>query len=260
MAPEAIMNLQFSTKSDIWSFGVTAYEIFIREEPFADREPVDVAMAVCRQNLKPTFPEKFPKELIGIFNKCFETNVDSRPTTTELINALQLYLDPTKTFTTSGNQYGSVTAVSKGKQPASLSPSKSQYGSVTTVSKGNQTTPHENVTSTSTNNLPSTTSSNKYENVTTVSRPPSTTSSNKYENVTTPSKGEEKSPLPSTQTTQYQPFLKSNRSLNASLKPAQEGNNANQYDNLSSVVVGNDKNIQQQQYNVMKEQSSNEKL
>ena len=123
MAPEAIMNLQFSTKSDVWAFGVTAYEIFIREEPFADRDPVDVAMAVCRQNLKPTFPEKFPKELIGIFNKCFETNADSRPTTEELISALQLYLEPTKTFTASGNQYGSVTAVSKGKQPASPTPS-----------------------------------------------------------------------------------------------------------------------------------------
>ena len=120
MAPEAIMNLQFSTKSDVWAFGVTAYEIFIREEPFAETDPVEVAMAVCRRDLKPILPDNFPKELVGIFNKCFETNVDSRPTTTELINALQIYLAPLE------------------PKPMTSKPSSTQYGSVTTASKTNQ--------------------------------------------------------------------------------------------------------------------------
>ena len=133
MAPEAIMNLQFSTKSDVWAFGVTAYEIFIREEPFAGRDPVEVAMAVCRQNFKPVLPNNFPQQLLAIFNKCFETNPDSRPTTVELMTALQLTLDPTTL--PSSTQYGSVTAVTKANQttPTPLSPS--QYGSVTTITK-----------------------------------------------------------------------------------------------------------------------------
>ena len=139
MAPEAILNLQFSTKSDVWAFGVTAYEIFIREEPFTGRDPVEVAMAVCRQNLKPVLPKNFPQELVAIFNKCFETNPDSRPTTAELLAALQLTIDPTTSITSAPllTQYGSVTAVTKANQttPAPTPLTSSQYGSVTAITK-----------------------------------------------------------------------------------------------------------------------------
>ena len=46
MAPEAIMNLQFSTKSDVWAFGVTAYEIFIRDDAEFEFVPPETVAGV----------------------------------------------------------------------------------------------------------------------------------------------------------------------------------------------------------------------
>ena len=33
-APESLANKEYSTKSDIWSFAMTVYEVYYQEEPF----------------------------------------------------------------------------------------------------------------------------------------------------------------------------------------------------------------------------------
>jgi serine/threonine protein kinase len=43
MAPESLTNLTYSEKSDVWSFGITVWEIVTRGEPYPDYSAVQVA-------------------------------------------------------------------------------------------------------------------------------------------------------------------------------------------------------------------------
>ncbi len=42
MAPESLTKKQYSTKSDVWSFGVTLYEIMARNEPWPGNFTIDI--------------------------------------------------------------------------------------------------------------------------------------------------------------------------------------------------------------------------
>ena len=108
MAPEAIMNLEFSPRSDVWSFGITAIEIFSRKEPYGDQDPMQVALVICKGEMKPTLPANFPADLIDIFMKCFEMKPENRPNTADLIAAIQKEIEKVPVQT---SPYSSLTLV-----------------------------------------------------------------------------------------------------------------------------------------------------
>ena len=51
MAPEALVQKKYSTKSDVWSFGVTVVEILSQEEPYKVRRRGELK---CFLNIAPT--------------------------------------------------------------------------------------------------------------------------------------------------------------------------------------------------------------
>jgi serine/threonine protein kinase len=48
MSPEAVTKRQYSQKSDVWSFGVTLWEMCTGELPFSGMEPIQVAVQIAK--------------------------------------------------------------------------------------------------------------------------------------------------------------------------------------------------------------------
>lgn len=83
---------KYSEKSDVWSFGVTCYEIWARKLPYSDLpdrpDPVQIATLVASDGLHPIFPKETPKPVVEVLNKCFTQSADERPTFTEMYEML----------------------------------------------------------------------------------------------------------------------------------------------------------------------------
>ena len=84
VAPEVLRGQSYTQASDIYSFGMVAYELLTGLPPYHD-VPHDVSLAikVC-QGLRPQFQIKVPKFLEDLINKCWEADPLKRPKASEL--------------------------------------------------------------------------------------------------------------------------------------------------------------------------------
>jgi len=89
MAPEALIQRIYSTKSDVWSYGVTLVEILTSgQDPYPGIDPVEAATAVMQEGLCPTIPGHCPIKLGQLLHDCFSRNPDPRPEFKDIITAL----------------------------------------------------------------------------------------------------------------------------------------------------------------------------
>lgn len=80
MAPESIIYGLFSTKSDVWSFGVLLYEVVtFGETPYNDYEVKEIVDSAKNGVLKLPRPETCPELLYSIMRQCQEHKADYRP-------------------------------------------------------------------------------------------------------------------------------------------------------------------------------------
>jgi serine/threonine protein kinase len=83
MSPENISRLEYSEKSDVWSYGATLVELITGNVPFPDLEVVEVATKV-RDGLA-TALDYLPQQcaapgwVIKLIQKCFTFDEASRP-------------------------------------------------------------------------------------------------------------------------------------------------------------------------------------
>jgi serine/threonine protein kinase len=80
MAPEVLRGYQYTKAADIYSFGIVMNEFLSEEIPFNDI-PHDYILAVqiCK-GLRPKISEGMPKILADLIMKCWDANVENRPT------------------------------------------------------------------------------------------------------------------------------------------------------------------------------------
>lgn len=90
MSVEAIQNKIYSTKSDVWSFGVVCWEgttpylfpifhffpklvllVLSRGDPFHDLDPVNAAMKIVYENLRLSIPPTASEMLSDIMTRCW---------------------------------------------------------------------------------------------------------------------------------------------------------------------------------------------
>jgi len=95
MAPEALTSKEYSTKSDVWSFGVVIFEILTRKSPYEDFNLMQIATKVAMGTLslaaelerQPDFVS-YPKNIVSVFKSCLEFRPERRPEFEDIINLL----------------------------------------------------------------------------------------------------------------------------------------------------------------------------
>jgi serine/threonine protein kinase len=99
LSPEALLNNMFSTKSDVWSFGILLYEIGIYGEQPSYKNKDGTAFIVSKDNivefkkmlingLQHTLNDVLPKYLADIMYSCWKLNIYDRPSFKDIINKL----------------------------------------------------------------------------------------------------------------------------------------------------------------------------
>ena len=88
-APEAILYNRFSIKSDVWSFGVTMWEVVTKGRwPYPGMSNAETSEQVQRGYRMPK-PDGCPDPLYEIILSCWKDEPESRPTFEYLQSALQ---------------------------------------------------------------------------------------------------------------------------------------------------------------------------
>lgn len=94
-APEAIQRAHFSNKSDVWSFGITVYEIIgMGREPYEGAKNKEVVTMVIKEGARLPMPSAevalkgCPQNLHDLMMKCWALAPDARPSFDEIANDL----------------------------------------------------------------------------------------------------------------------------------------------------------------------------
>lgn len=89
LAPELVDDSECTKASDIYSLGVTFWEIATRKHPFTKFTAPRVLIPMRVKNgLKETIPEDVPKKLSTLIQKCWELVPDKRPTADQVAQYL----------------------------------------------------------------------------------------------------------------------------------------------------------------------------
>ncbi|KAI9554138.1 hypothetical protein GHT06_019410 [Daphnia sinensis] len=91
MAIESLTRREFSTSSDIWSFGVVLWEVTtLAQQPYVEIDPFEVGR-VLRDGYRLTQPINCPDELYAIMAYCWASSKSDRPTAPQLYRELHQF-------------------------------------------------------------------------------------------------------------------------------------------------------------------------
>lgn len=79
MAPESTSKQEYSSKSDVWAWGITIWELLSRLEPYPDMDSVQAVLAV-KDGLRPTIPQGTREGLATLLKQCWSLSPQERPT------------------------------------------------------------------------------------------------------------------------------------------------------------------------------------
>ncbi|PKC55730.1 kinase-like protein [Rhizophagus irregularis] len=93
MAPEVLRGHQYTKAADIYSFGIIMNELLSEEIPFNDISHNEfLAIKICK-GLRPTISKDVPMLLADLIIKCWDAEIENRPTTKELYQILTKWND-----------------------------------------------------------------------------------------------------------------------------------------------------------------------
>ncbi|KAJ3042328.1 putative protein serine/threonine kinase [Rhizophlyctis rosea] len=84
MAPEVILRSAYNAKADIWSLGITAWELANGLPPHANLHPMRVLFIIPQQPV-PTLDKKFSPEFRDFVAKCLAKRPSQRPNARDLL-------------------------------------------------------------------------------------------------------------------------------------------------------------------------------
>lgn len=86
LAPECIMHLALSAKSDIWSLGITMFEIVTGAPPHSNLPPLDAMQCIsCGEVPISLDGKRYSKEFQDFVSKCLTRTFSERPSAAELL-------------------------------------------------------------------------------------------------------------------------------------------------------------------------------
>jgi len=79
MAPEVARHEKYRKSADVYSFGMVLFELVTHEVPFADRLPLQAAVATSLYGYRPTLPPDTPTQLARLVEACWHATPTERP-------------------------------------------------------------------------------------------------------------------------------------------------------------------------------------
>ncbi|CAI9111012.1 OLC1v1011143C1 [Oldenlandia corymbosa var. corymbosa] len=89
MAPEVIEHKPYDHKADVFSFAIVLWELLTREIPYSDLTPLQAAIGVVQQGLRPEIPKDTNPKLVDLLEKCWQQEPTLRPKFSEILETLQ---------------------------------------------------------------------------------------------------------------------------------------------------------------------------
>nr|GMC65872.1 serine/threonine-protein kinase STY17-like [Ipomoea batatas] len=88
MAPEVIEHKPYDHKADVFSFGIVVWELLTGEIPYAFLTPLQAALGVVQQGLRPTVPKDTHPKIVELLEKCWQPDPNQRPEFSEILEIL----------------------------------------------------------------------------------------------------------------------------------------------------------------------------
>jgi predicted Ser/Thr protein kinase len=93
MSPESLKDRSYSTKSDVWTFGITVNEIISRQEPHANEDQLTIAARIRDHAVTPIIPEGADPVLVEVIKMCLKAHPSERPTMEDVCTMLRSKVD-----------------------------------------------------------------------------------------------------------------------------------------------------------------------
>lgn len=91
-APEVLTNQMFSSRSDVWSFGIVLYELITQgQTPYTDMTDKEVMQNVTLEKYHMPCPKDCPSKLYHIMKSCWKYTPTHRPSFATLQSELENY-------------------------------------------------------------------------------------------------------------------------------------------------------------------------
>jgi len=89
VAPEIIRKDTYTTKADVYSFGVCLWEMVTRDEVYPNIAPFQIIVSVATKNLRPVIPTDISKELAELIQRCWDDNPKERYDFKDLVEVFE---------------------------------------------------------------------------------------------------------------------------------------------------------------------------
>jgi serine/threonine protein kinase len=87
MAPELLAaDETYSSKVDVYAYGIVLWEIATGEVPFVGLEPAQIVVQVFMKDLRPPLPDRLNPQIRELITQCWDKNPDLRPTFDDIVS------------------------------------------------------------------------------------------------------------------------------------------------------------------------------
>src|SRR6266540_1000687 len=88
MAPEILQRKEYTTASDIYSFGMIMWELMTGRNPFWDKiQDTELIIEIC-DGLRPSIVANAPENYIELMQECWYSDPNKRPTSFEILKRI----------------------------------------------------------------------------------------------------------------------------------------------------------------------------
>lgn len=88
MAPEVIRHEPYSSKADVYSFAIVMWELLAKDIPYKKQTPMQTAIAVAEQQLRPALPRHTPSKIAELIEHCWNPDPSRRPEFSAIMKVL----------------------------------------------------------------------------------------------------------------------------------------------------------------------------